>query len=221
MLIYIVDDGPPPGTTEFDNIAAQSVVHLSKILSGRTLGLFTSHQSVRQVYFKAIKPLNKQNIKLLAQNMSGGRHNIMSHFKNTPHSTLLGTYSFWEGVDVPGDSLSCLLIPKLPFAPPHDPVTDAIAEAENVSSFMALALPHMLLRLRQGVGRLIRSSDDQGVVVMLDSRFLNKDYGKYVLESLPSATVHIGSFSDLIPKVQDWFGDDQLQIWRHQMAKGS
>jgi len=189
-------------------------VAVSELLSGRLLGLFTSHQAVKDVYYKSIKQLNKANIKLLAQKMSGGRHNIVARFKKSPETVLIGTYSFWEGVDVPGENLSVVLIPKLPFSPPNDPVVDAVAEAEQSSSFMHFALPHMILRLRQGVGRLIRSVDDRGVVVILDSRFLQKEYGKNVLDSLPPATVHIGSGDDLIFKVTDWFGEEKISEWQ-------
>ena len=115
---------------------------------------------------------------------------------------------------MPGENLSAVVIPKLPFTPPHDPVTDSLAEAEQVSSFSEFSLPAMILRLRQGIGRLIRTVDDRGAIVIVDSRFLHQQYGKHVLDSLPPATVHIGSFEDLIPRLTDWFGDDLLATWQ-------
>lgn len=219
MLIYIVDDSVSPTTSHFDSFTAQQIERLAKLLSGRVLGLFTSYQSVHCVYDKIINELNKANIKLLAQKITGGRSNITNRFKNIPASVLLGTYSFWEGIDTPGDTLSCVVIPKLPFPVPHNPIHEAQAEALSVNVFTSFSLPQMIIKLRQGIGRLIRSASDSGAIVILDSRFLRQDYGTQVLLSLPPATVHIGSQNDLIPTLKKWYGETTLDRWRKELKE--
>lgn len=219
MLIYIVDDSVSPATPRFDSFTAKQIEHLAKLLSGRVLGLFTSYQSIYCVYDKIINELNKANIKLLAQKITGGRSNIITRFKNIPASVLLGTYSFWEGIDMPGDTLSCVVIPKLPFPAPHDPRHEAQAEALSVNVFTSFSLPQMIVKLRQGIGRLLRSPEDSGAIVILDSRFLRQDYGTQVLLSLPPATVHIGSQNDLIPTLKKWYGETTLNHWRRELKK--
>lgn len=217
MLIYIVDDSPPPYDPAYRRYLSRQFIALSKLTSGRLLGLFTSHQSVKEVYNTTSRELTKANIKLLAQNITGGRHNMIKRFQQTHASTLLGTYSFWEGIDIPGESLSSVAIVKLPFATPHDPIIDAIAEDEKISTFIHLAVPTMILRLRQGIGRLIRSQTDFGTVVIFDSRFLRQDYGQQVINSLPPATVHLGSTNDLMPTLKNWFGDKQIKRWKSEL----
>jgi Rad3-related DNA helicase len=219
MLIYVVDDGPIPSDPSYSRQTARHLTGLATLLSGRVLGLFTSTDSVREAYFSTIKGLNKAKIRLLAQKITGGRHNIMSHFRQVPSTILLGTYSFWEGIDVPGDSLSCVMINKLPFAPPTDPILNAIAEAEKLNEFQELAVPYMTMKLRQGIGRLIRTSTDRGAVVILDGRFLNASYGDTVLKSLPPATVHIGSGATLRETLRTWFGPSQLTKWEQELKE--
>lgn len=219
MLIYIVEDAMSPTAPNFDIFTARQIEKIAKLLSGRVLGLFTSHQSVRTVYIKILDELNKANIKPLAQKMTGGRYNITNRFKKNPNSILLGTYSFWEGIDNPGDTLSCVVIPKLPFPLPHNPVHEALGEALSVSAFTSFSLPQMILKLRQGIGRLLRSASDSGVVVILDHRFLHREYGKLVLSSLPPATIHIGSQKDLISTLEKWFGKDTLHDWSSELNR--
>ncbi|MEX1997657.1 MAG: helicase C-terminal domain-containing protein [Candidatus Andersenbacteria bacterium] len=217
MLIYLVDDAPHPGDKEYDAYVADTMLQITNAIQGRVLGLFTSQKGVRSVYNRLIRHLHKAKIKLYAQKITGGRTNMLERFRKIPRSVLLGTMSFWEGVDVVGESLSCVVIPKVPFPPPDDPVITAIATAEQVHAFTALSVPTMILQLRQGVGRLLRSIDDQGVVVILDSRLGAHDYGDEVLKSLPPATIHIGSGSDLIPTLTSWFGEKTLARWRSEI----
>ena len=217
MLIYIVDDGPHPATPAFDIYSAKTIEQVAILLSGRLLGLFTSHKSVRNVYERITKQLYKADIKIMAQKITGGRHNIATKFKKIESSILLGTNSFWEGIDVPGDSLSCVVISKLPFPVPNDPIIEALAEQNDLESFNRLSMPLMILQLRQGVGRLLRSTSDKGVVIILDSRFLKKAYGDEVLKSFPPATIKIGPASDLNRKITDWFGNDTLGDWHQKL----
>jgi predicted DnaQ family exonuclease/DinG family helicase len=217
MLIYIIEDGPPPATPDFDIFSAKVIEQVAILLSGRLLGLFTSHKSVRNVYEGITKKLYKANIKTMAQKITGGRHNITTRFKKIESSVLLGTNSFWEGIDVPGDCLSSVVIPKFPFPPPNDPIIEALAEQNDLESFNRLSMPIMILKLRQGIGRLLRSTSDKGVIIILDARFLKKSYGDEVLKSLPPATIKIGSVSDLNRKITDWFGVDILDNWRQKL----
>jgi Rad3-related DNA helicase len=216
MLIYIVEDAPDPRTPHFDEYIAGHLASLSLLLGGRTLGLFTSYRSVSAVYQGLVRPLNKAQIKLYAQGHSGGKTNMLKRFRETPRSVLLGTDSFWEGIDVPGDTLSCVVIPKLPFTPPHDPVVEAMAEDQAVDSFSSLGLPRMILKLRQGMGRLIRRNEDRGVIVMFDSRLHRASYGDAVLKSLPAGRIKMGSADDLLQTVRSWFGEDRISTWKSE-----
>lgn len=217
MLLYCVDDGPEPTQADYDLYVARHISHIAQLLSGRLLGLFTSHEAVRSVYRLTLPKLHKANIRLMAQGITGGRHALTSRFKAITSSVLLGTYSFWEGIDIPGDSLSCVVIAKLPFPSPDDPVLNALAESEGKDFFTDLVIPHMVLRLRQGVGRLIRSSTDRGAVIILDGRFLTASYGDLVLKSLPPATIHIGSQQNVHSWFTNWFGYSTLQQWQAEI----
>ena len=217
MLIYIIEDGPHPAGPEFDIYSAKVIEQIAILLSGRTLGLFTSHKSVHNVYDRITKQLYKADIKTLAQKITGGRHNIATKFKKVESSVLLGTNSFWEGIDVPGDSLSSVIISKMPFPVPNDPIIEALAEQNDLESFNRLSMPLMILQLRQGIGRLLRSTSDKGVVIILDSRFLKKSYGDEVLKSLPPATIKIGPAAELNRKITDWFGCGTINNWRRKL----
>lgn len=221
MLIYLTDDGPLPRENDFVKFTATIISRLSRLLAGRILVLLTSKQTVQSIYQMIIKELNIEKIKLYAQNLTGGRHNILQRFERIHASVLLGASSFWEGVDVPGESLSCVVIPKLPFPLPDDPVIAAVAEHENVEAFTALSLPTMLLTLQQGIGRLLRTPTDVGVVVILDSRLHRQGYAADVLQSLPPATIHIGSHHDMTRVVTEWFGTSTIERWRHQLQQPS
>jgi len=216
MFIYLVDDSPHPSATGYDSYIAKHLTALSTALSGRILALFTSQRAVAETYREINRSLNKAKIKVYAQKLTGGKTNITKRFKETATSVLLGTDSFWEGIDIPGDTLSLVAITKLPFPLPNDPITEAIAEAEDLNAFRDIALPQMILKLRQGIGRLLRHHTDQGAVVIFDPRFHQQAYGSDVIKSLPPGQVHIGGSRDLLPKITEWFGAEQLQNWQTQ-----
>jgi ATP-dependent DNA helicase DinG len=138
----------------------------------------------------------------------------VERFRRHSNTILLGTSSFWEGIDIPGEELSCVFIPKLPFPMPDDPVIASLADADNLDAFSDLSVPHMILRLRQGIGRLLRTSHDRGVVIFADGRFLRSAYGETVLRNLPAATIKIGSKNELLAAVENWFGESTLSRWR-------
>lgn len=219
MLVYILENSNVPGSLAFDEFTAATIIRIARILRGRTLVLMTSKEGVKSVYRKALTGLSKETISLLAQGMSGGRSKILKRFKDLDQAVLIGTSSFWEGVDVPGESLSCVVIPKLPFAPPDDPVISSIAAAQHVNAFRDIAVPRMLLKVRQGVGRLLRTTSDRGVVVLLDPRIHTSDYGNDVIKSMPPATIHIGDAGEITTKIERWFGAETVARWQSSTGK--
>ena len=146
-----------------------------------------------------------RDLTILAQGVDGPRTQLLERFRSTPRTVLLGTSSFWEGVDLLGEALTCLVIVKLPFTVPTDPIFAARSEElYGDKAFMGYAVPQAVLRLKQGFGRLIRSTTDRGVVVILDSRVLTKRYGRLFLKSLPPADMRKCRRSQLGRMVAKW-----------------
>jgi ATP-dependent DNA helicase DinG len=180
-----------------------------QMVPGGTLVLFTSYNDMDAVYKKLAEEL-PQDVKLLVQSRSGSRTNLLNQFRNDGKGVLLGTASFWEGVDVPGDALAQIIIYKLPFPSPGDPVVEAIIkklERENKNSFEYYTLPEALLKYRQGYGRLIRSKTDTGVIVVLDNRIarLYDRYGKYFIETVPASTIICKNPQETSSRITSWF----------------
>jgi ATP-dependent DNA helicase DinG len=140
---------------------------------------------------------------VLAQNQDGTRRQLLAQFQENPRSILLGSSSFWEGIDVPGDALSCVVIVRLPFRVPTDPLQLA-RSANLVDPFGQLALPEAVLRLKQGFGRLIRRQSDRGAVVLMDHRIANRTYGAAFLDALPRAAVQVGPAEEVAPAIAQW-----------------
>ena len=182
---------------------------LTQKVGGSTMGLFTSYSALEKVYMYLMKKWGSSNPKILAQRVSGGRAKIMkAYLKDPKNSVLLGTSSFWEGVDISGDALTTLVIHKIPFDVPNDPVIKARSELFT-NSFFQYTVPRAILKFRQGFGRLIRSTKDYGVMVILDNRMINKEYGKMFLESLPEGiTIEQMPVEETPEKVQTW-----LSMW--------
>jgi predicted DnaQ family exonuclease/DinG family helicase len=154
-----------------------------------TLVLFTSYADLKSMYQQIEQTCYEKNILLLAQGISGSRNTILNNFKADGNAVLLGTSSFWEGIDVPGDSLKLLILYKLPFQVPTDPLVEAYLEkleGEGKNSFMYYSLPNALLKMRQGIGRLIRSKSDKGAIIILDNRISQKDYGQHFRDIVPT-----------------------------------
>lgn len=160
---------------------------------GRMLVLFTSNQMLRDTYEKCKEHPNYDEFIVLAQNTNqGSRSKLTRHFKEFERAILLGTSSFWEGVDIPGDDLKCVMIVRLPFSPPDNPIFQSQSEQLKQigqNPFMQLSIPQAVLRFKQGFGRLIRTSDDSGIVVVLDRRIVTTRYGKSFIKSLPDIEV--------------------------------
>jgi DNA polymerase-3 subunit epsilon/ATP-dependent DNA helicase DinG len=158
---------------------------------------------VRSTYRAILRPLEDAGIMVLGHNIDGSRRQLLERFKSNPKTVLLGTSSFWEGIDVVGDALSVLVIAKLPFAVPSDPVFAARSEGFE-DAFNQYSVPNAILRFKQGFGRLIRSANDRGAVVLLDRRITSKRYGQAFIDSLPECTIKYGLSGNMPSEVADW-----------------
>ncbi|HET7700723.1 MAG TPA: helicase C-terminal domain-containing protein [Candidatus Limnocylindria bacterium] len=185
-ILVVPDEGALPNEPGFADEAAVVIAEIGRALEGRTLVLFTSHSSMRDVAAR-LGPLEESGIAVLTQGVDGSRRALLERFA-AGRAVLLGTQSFWEGVDLPGDILECVVIARLPFAVPDDPLVQGRSERYE-DPFRQFHLPQVALRLRQGFGRLIRSRTDRGAVVLLDRRALLREYGAVLLAALPDARV--------------------------------
>jgi Rad3-related DNA helicase len=167
--------------------------------------LFTSNEQLRRTAAAISPALNSSGILVLEQSRGVSRHALLESFRTAESAILLGTRSFWEGVDVPGEALSALALVRLPFDVPSDPVIAARAEMYD-SPFSEFSLPEAILRFRQGFGRLIRTRSDRGVVVTFDRRLLTKSYGRSFIDSLPRCTVQTGPLAKLASEASRWLG---------------
>jgi len=203
-LLYIVNDIPEPSDRHGHQKAVESaLIRLCRATAGRTLALFTSYDQLRRTS-QAIAPiLAKHDIIVYEQGEGASPHSLLETFRTSERAVLLGTRAFWEGVDVPGEALSVLVIVKLPFDVPSDPIIAARAETFE-DPFYQFSLPEAILRFRQGFGRLIRTQSDRGVVAILDKRVLTKRYGRLFLDSLPPCTVQVGPLANLPQMAAQW-----------------
>lgn len=213
MSIFVTDDGPYPNQESHDLFVAKLISEIGKLSRGKMAVLFNSKKSLEIVHKSTSRQLYKEKVRLLSQGFSGGRHNIAKRFQGSDHAILFGLASFWEGFDSPGEALSILVIPRLPFPPVGDPLIEAMSEAAGSKSFSEVMLPCMILRLKQGVGRLIRTISDRGVVVILDRRLAEKEYGRRVLHSLPNCPIQVIEGADLPEKIAEFFGPETIARW--------
>jgi ATP-dependent DNA helicase DinG len=203
-LLYIVNDIPEPGDTNGHQRAVEAgLIRLSKATGGRMLVLFTSYAQLKRTSQAIGGPLAEAGINVYEQGEGASANTLLETFRETEKAVLLGTRSFWEGVDIPGQALSVLAIVKLPFDVPSDPIIAARSETFD-DAFSEYSLPEAILRFRQGFGRLIRTQSDRGVVAILDKRILTKRYGRSFLDSLPECTVKQGPLADLPRTAAQW-----------------
>lgn len=210
-LLYLPTDLPEPNAPAYQTAVEQALVGLAKALGGRTLVLFTSYAQLRRTAQTIVPALTEAGITVLSQGSGGSRHQLLETFKNASRTILLGTRSFWEGVDVIGPALSALVLVRLPFAVPSDPIVAARSETFD-DPFYHYQVPDAILRFRQGFGRLIRSKTDRGVVVVLDKRVQSKSYGRLFLESLPECTTHKGPLMNLASAAKTWVDQAQSAV---------
>jgi len=184
-ILYIPTGIPDVRDPGFINKAAQEVMRILEVTRGRAFCLFTSYNQMREIY-ERVRP--RVPFPTLLQG-TAPRPALLERFRKTPNAVLFATASFWQGVDVPGEQLSCVIIDRLPFAVPSDPVVSARVRAVNEdgrNAFLEYQVPEAVLALKQGFGRLVRSRKDRGVLVLLDDRISRMRYGSVFLESLPS-----------------------------------
>lgn len=196
------------GDQNFVTTLVQSLADTAVATKGRMLVLFTSYRMLRQVYDPLKEQLSTQGITVIGQGMdSGSRSKLTRRFQGQNASVLLGTSSFWEGVDIPGEALTSLAIVRLPFQPPNHPMVEAKSELlqkEKKNPFMKLSVPQAVIRFKQGFGRLVRSSQDRGIVVVYDTRILESYYGKYFLYSLPGPKMEHMQLEQMVPRISEW-----------------
>jgi ATP-dependent DNA helicase DinG len=211
-LVYLIKDIPEPrqpsqpGYQEYQQAVESGLAELVKATEGRTMALFTSYRQLRTTARAIEGRLAREGISILEQGDGSSRRQLLENFRNNPRSVLLGTRSFWEGVDVPGEALSCLAIVRIPFGVPTDPLLAARAEQFD-NPFFDYFVPEAVLRFLQGFGRLIRTRSDRGVVAVFDRRLLTKSYGPAFISSLPGPTIQEGLLASLPQEAANWIAD--------------
>jgi ATP-dependent DNA helicase DinG len=206
-FVGIPADIPEPNAPGFEAALVELLLKSLSISQGRAFVLFTSYDLLGRVYNRLNEPLTRIGINPMRQGELN-RHLLLSRFRKEKNAVLFGTDSFWEGVDVKGKALELVVIARLPFRVPTEPILEARAEhiaANGGDPFMEYAVPQAVIKFKQGFGRLIRSRDDRGAVLILDSRVLTKNYGKAFLRSLPGAPVAKGSGAEVLEAMAGFF----------------
>ena len=194
MRLYLMKKMPEPRTPEHDGELRRWIAHFLDLSRGRAFVLFTSYAQMSVMADQLGEHCDDNGWRLLVQGRGMPRHQMLQEFKNDVHSVLFGTDSFWTGVDVPGEALSNVIITRLPFAVPDHPLTASRLEhleEQGLNPFTEYSVPEAILKLRQGVGRLIRSTKDKGICAILDPRILSKPYGRAFLNALPDCPTEI------------------------------
>ncbi|MBQ4512260.1 MAG: DEAD/DEAH box helicase [Anaerolineaceae bacterium] len=206
VLLCTPRDVPEPNQPSAQYVLEQTLINLCRTVGGRTLVLFTSYAQLKRTSNDIQPELSKYGITVFEQGEGVSPSALLKTFRNTEKAILLGTRSFWEGVDIQGDALSVVVIAKLPFDVPSDPIVAARA-ATFENSFGEYSLPEAILKFRQGFGRLIRSNTDKGLVIIMDNRINTKRYGLDFINSIPKCTRSTGSVRDLPRLAEHWLKD--------------
>ena len=202
-LALIPEDMPPPNANGYVPAIADVLAQLGQRMQGRTMALFTSYSSLRAVAQRLRPMLEPHGISVMAQGIDGSAPYLMSAFAEEPRSVLLGTASFWEGVDMPSGLLKALVITRLPFQVPSDPIVQSRSALYD-DPFSDYSIPNAILRFRQGIGRLIRNKEDKGTIVVLDSRISSHGYGRAFQESMPPCTFTPCLTANVGPLAERW-----------------
>lgn len=208
-------NAPDPDSAEFPVFVANAIRKLHQTFEKNILVLFTANTMLNAVHelLKADSEIDRG--KLLAQGASGTRNTILEQFKQNQKMILLGTDSFWEGIDVPGEACEMVIIPRLPFPVPTHPLTQAISKRmEQIygESFFSFSIPEAVIKFRQGVGRLIRTATDRGALIVLDNRILSKGYGKQFVKSIDCDFKNFADVDSMICEVKEFFATDPGDI---------
>lgn len=204
-LLFLAKDIPEPNQPNYEQLVNRAILQTAIATGGRMLALFTSYAQLKRAAQALARPLSQHEIQVYEQGEGASPAALLEAFKASPQAVLLGTRSFWEGVDVPGEALSVVVITRLPFEVPSDPIIAARSETFE-DPFNEYQIPEAVLKFRQGFGRLIRTASDRGVVAILDRRVLTKQYGRLFLESLPKCTLRQGNAADLPKLAERWLG---------------
>lgn len=207
VLFAVPTDIPDPSDKEFIKTAAERIWSLAKASNGNAFVLFTSYAMLNQCSELLEKKFQENRYTLFKQG-NESRQKLLEQFKKTERSILFGTDSFWEGVDVTGDALRCVIIVKLPFKVPSEPIVQARSEAiiaNGGEPFIEYSLPSAIVKFKQGFGRLIRHKSDRGCIICLDSRVLKKGYGKQFLNSLPLCQTFFGPIADVEQEMRAFY----------------
>lgn len=203
VIVGIPTDIPAPNDREFSAQLERLLLESIKASQGRSFVLFTAYSLLNRMYEALRNPLEAMGISLYRQGQES-RHQLLQRFRSDIASVLFGTDSFWEGVDVPGQALVQVIIPRLPFRVPSEPVIEARVEAierAGGNSFLDYTVPQAVLKFKQGFGRLIRSRSDYGAIMLFDKRVVSKSYGRVFIESLPECTMIVGAAATVIDEV--------------------
>jgi DNA polymerase-3 subunit epsilon/ATP-dependent DNA helicase DinG len=202
-LVYLANDVPEPNHVDYQIAVSEAVLRLAAAIGGRSLVLFTSNRHLRATADAIRGPLMSRGIRVYAQWIDGSPQMLAERLREDDSSVVLGAASMWEGIDVQGPGLSALVVVRLPFDVPTDPLFQARSEQYN-APFFEYSVPRAVLRFRQGFGRLIRSSQDRGVFVVLDRRIITKGYGRSFLNALPDCETRYGRTADLDKAAKHW-----------------
>lgn len=195
-------------TEEYVSSISEHIISIAEATKGRLLILFTSNEMLRKTYELIKESGFLQDYSILAQGITAGsRERLIRNFQRFEKAILLGTNSFWEGIDIPGEDLSCLVMVRLPFSPPDEPLTDAKCKEikkRGGNSFYDYSLPEAVIRFKQGFGRLIRTTFDKGIFIIFDRRIISTKYGKVFQDSLPDVTAKELNIEQTVKIIKEW-----------------
>jgi ATP-dependent DNA helicase DinG len=208
MKVFIPSDVAEPGHPRCTDDVSSSILGVLRRTHGRAFVLFTSYRMLEITHSMVADELKAMGCTVFKQG-SDSRRSLLDQFKADIHSVLFGTVSFWEGVDAPGRTLECVIITKLPFKVPTEPIVKARSVRimqRGGNPFLDYQLPLAVIKLRQGIGRLIRNRSDRGIIVILDPRILTKRYGSAFLRSIPTSNITQGSLQSVLEQVEGFIG---------------
>lgn len=211
VKLLIPEDLPEVNSTSLEDYVisiTEHIITIAEATKGRMLILFTAHDMLKKTYELIKESGFLDDFAMIAQGItSGSRSRLTRNFQRYEKAILLGTSSFWEGVDIPGEDLSCLVIVRLPFSPPDEPLTEAkcqLIKQQGGNAFTEYSLPEAILRFKQGFGRLIRTEKDRGILMVFDKRIITTKYGKDFLKSIPTIPMKKGKIDELAEIIYKW-----------------